>query len=95
MKFLITLGAVFVAQGVLANEVGTQNPQSVERAKPAIELALADKGAGLSWKEEPLVFEATAHQTAKLNKTVEQMNQDISDSLDAIIAEKLAKALSK
>lgn len=95
MKFLIALGAVFVAQGVLANEVGTQNPKSVEKAKPAIELALAEKGAGTSWNQEPLVFKATAHQTAKLNKTVEKMNQDISDSLDALIAQKLEAAISK
>lgn len=95
MKFLVVLGAVFVAQGVLANEVGTHNPKSVEKAKSAVELALAEKGAGVSWSEKPLEFKATAHQTAKLNQRVEQMNQEISDSLDALITQKLERAIDK
>ena len=94
MKFLYVLGAVFVAQGVLANEVGTQNPKSVNTTE-AVELALAEKGAGTSWTEEPLKFQATSHQTAKLNDRVEQMNQEVTQSLDELIAQKLEKALGK
>lgn len=94
MKYLALLGAVFVAQGVLANEVGTQNPKSVEKATQ-VELALAEEGAGTRWTEKPLEFQATTHQTAKLNARVEEMNQEVSDSLEMLIAEKIEAALSK
>ena len=95
MKFLLVLGAVFVAQGVLANEVGTQDPKGEEKAKAALELALAEKGAGTSWTDEPLEFKATTHQTAKLGKHVEQMNQEVTDSLEALIARKIERALNQ
>lgn len=93
MKFLIALGAVFVAQGVLANEVGTQNPESASSSNQ-LEVALAEKGAGTSWTNEPLEFQATTHQTATLNQRVELMNQEVADSLEARIAEKLEQELS-
>lgn len=94
MKFLAILGAVFVAQGVLAEEVGTRNLKSAENPE-VMELALAEKGAGTSWTEEPLTFQATAHQTATLNNKVEQMNKEVSQSLEDLIAEKVAKALEQ
>ena len=95
MKFLVVLGAVFVAQGVLANEVGTQDPNKASKAGAALEIAFAEKGAGARWTNEPLEFKATNHQTAKLNAHVEQMNQEVSDSLEALIAEKLEQAINK
>lgn len=94
MKFLVVLGAVFVAQGALANEVGTHNPKSVETPETTLELALAENGAGTSWADKPLEFQATTHQTAKLNQTVDAMNAEVTKSLDELIAEKLEKALN-
>ncbi|WP_096086687.1 hypothetical protein [Agaribacterium haliotis] len=93
MKLLAVLSVLFAANSVLAGEVGTPNPSSEVKAEK-VELALADKGAGTSWSVEPLKFQATAHQTAELNKRVDQMNAEISANLDALIAEKVEASLA-
>lgn len=95
MKFLAVLGAVFIAQSAFANEVGTHNPKIEATANTTVKLALAEKGAVSDWTEEPLTFQATSHQTAKLNDRVERMNEEVSLSLDELIAQKLEQALSK
>lgn len=91
MKLFAALGLVLASSAVVADEVGTKYPNSVEQ--PNMVLALAEKGAGSSWTIEPVAFEATAHQTAKLNDSINKMNQDIADQLHADISEKLAESI--
>ena len=89
MKLLATLSVLLLTQGALAGE----NPQSVEATK-TVELALVESNTNTSWSVEPIKFEATAHQTAELNKTVDQMNAKISANLDTLIAEKFEQSLA-
>ena len=95
MKYLAVLTVLFATAGAFASEVGTQNPQSVEVAEGSVTLALAEKGAGNSWTDEPIKFNATAHQTAKLNERIDTMNAQVSNDLDALIASKLEQVSDK
>lgn len=92
MKLAAIVLALF-ATSTLASEVGAPYPQSVEKSEVKLTLALAEQGAGTSWTVEPIEFEATAHQTAKLNKRIESMNAEVSSKLNALIADELEQSL--
>lgn len=94
MKLLAALGLALAASSVLASEVGAPYPQSVEKSDSDLTLALAEQGAGTSWAVEPIKFEATAHQTAKLSQRIDSMNAEVSEKLNAVIANKLEQSLS-
>jgi 2C-methyl-D-erythritol 2,4-cyclodiphosphate synthase len=94
MKLFAALGLVLASSAVVASEVGTKYPNGVEQPQNMV-LALAEKGAGSSWTIEPVAFEATAHQTAKLNDSIEKMNQDIAKQLQADITKQFAESLQR
>lgn len=89
MKKLAALLFVFAFSAAIASEVGTRNPNAEDAAKNTLALAVAEKGAGERWNTEPMKFMATAHQTAELDKKVAALNEKVSQSLDALIAEKI------
>jgi len=91
MKLFAVLGLLVASSAVVASEVGTQYPNGVEQTN--MTLALAEKGAGSSWTIEPVAFEATSHQTAKLNDSIDKMNQNIAERLQAEISKKLAESI--
>jgi len=93
MKLASVIVLAALSAGALASEVGTPYPQSAEKSDANLTLALAEQGAGTSWAVEPIEFNATAHQTAKLEKRIEAMNSEVSAKLDALISEKLEQSI--
>lgn len=93
MKLITILSLVLAANSVLANAVGIQKSDITEAANKPVTLALSENDTSNRWAVEPLKFEATAHQVAELNKEVEKAHAQMSQKLDALIAEKLEQSL--
>ena len=94
MRLLAALGIIFASSVAVSGEVGTQYPNDVESSNSALTLSLAENGAGSSWAIEPVSFQATSHQTAKLNKQIEQMNLDLTAKINASLADKIDTLLN-
>ena len=96
-KITMGLALIFSSTVVLAGEVGAQNPQLVDTAKPIWDVAIAETGTSTRWAEVPFNTNergtVSAHQIAELKSSIDALNQSMNASLEAAIEEKLLDSL--
>jgi len=94
MYKLAALLLLFAVEGARAGEVGTDHPQVATAANSSLALASVEKGADENWTSIPFNYFSTLRQKTEYKQRLEAMDDEISASLDDLVAQKAKENLA-